>query len=239
MRASGPLAQSSDMTLTGVYYAVVTQNQDPLGQGRVKVRLPWLDNGEAEETEWAQLAAPMEGKHFGWYALPDLGDVVIVGFVHGDIKRPVVVGGCWSKADPPPEANDDGKNNFRGFTSRSGHRLIFDDGSNVKVVFADKSTNQMLGVGKFGGGGSGPNVCEVRKPRMAGSSGVSLVSSDGTLAVSCPKGKLTVKAGQNVKMNATTTVDVHAGSTLSLDGGVAKLTSGAVSNYAAPRVKIG
>ncbi len=238
MRGGGPRIPSGDMTLTGIYFAVVTQNQDPEKLERIKVRLPWLDSGEQDQTEWAQLATPMEGDKFGWYALPDIEDVVAVGFVAGDVKRPIILGGVWSKTDAPPESNEGGKNDFRGYTSRAGHRLIFDDSSSGKVVFADKTTKLMIGVGQMGSGGSGENMCAVHKPPMAGSQGVSIAATSGTFELTA-KGKLTIKAGQNVKINAKTTVNIKAGSSLKLSGANVKLTSSAVSNYAGSPTKIG
>ena len=82
MRPGGPRTLSSDGTLVGVYYAVVVQNKDEEKKlGRVKVKLPWLDNGDTDQTQWAQLATPMAGAEFGWYTLPDVGDVVAVVFL--------------------------------------------------------------------------------------------------------------------------------------------------------------
>ena len=57
-------------------------------------------------------------------------------------SQPVILGGVWSKPDFSPEPNEDGKNNFRGYRSRSGHRLILDDTDKTKVVFADKTTQE-------------------------------------------------------------------------------------------------
>ena len=47
--------------------------------------MPWLDRGDVDQTHWAQLLTPMEGKKFGWYTLPDIDDVVVVMFIAGDI----------------------------------------------------------------------------------------------------------------------------------------------------------
>ena len=77
----------------------------------------------------------------------------------------------WSKPDISPEPNEDGKNNFRGYRSRSGHRLILDDTGKTKVVVADKTDKNMIGIGKFDKDGAGPNVCAVYKPPMSGDDG--------------------------------------------------------------------
>jgi len=214
MRAGGPRTPTGDMTLCGVYYAVVTQNKDDeLNQARIKVRLPWLDKGDTDQTHWAQLATPMAGDKFGWYTLPDVGDVVAVMFLAGDIRHPVVLGGVWSKVDKPVEET----NKFRGYRSRSGHRLIFDESDNVKLVLADKTNKNVVALGSFQKGGDGPNATAPPKPGGAGDSGVTISAMDGDLKVNCPKGTLKV-TGTAVKLNAKTGVEIKSTGELTLEG---------------------
>ena len=192
MRAGGPKHDSLDHLQYGLYYGVVVQNKDPDNLGRIKVKLPWLDKGDEDQTHWAQIVTPMEGKKFGMYAIPDIDDAVVVMFIGGDSAQPVILGGIWSKPDFSPEPNEDGKNNFRGYRSRSGHRLILDDTAKTKVVFADKTGKNMIGIGNFAKDGAGPNVCAVYKPPMAGEVGVSFSSMEGTLEITCKNGALKV-----------------------------------------------
>ena len=238
MRAGGPRADTLPALYFGLHYGVVCQNKDPENLDRIKVRLPWLENGDTDQTHWAQLLTPMEGKKWGWYTLPDIEDVVVVMFIAGDIAQPVVVGGVWSKVDTSPEPNEDGANNFRGYRSRCGHRLVFDDTkSGTKLWFADKTTKQMVGMGKFAKDGAGPNVCAIWKPPMSGEFGVSISTMEGKLQITT-KEKLTIKA-DNIKINAKTTIDMKAGSDLKMEGSSsAKLTSSDNSNYDAPKLDI-
>jgi uncharacterized protein involved in type VI secretion and phage assembly len=240
MRAGGPRIESLDQVQYGLHYGVVCQNKDPDNLDRVKIRMPWLDFGDVDQTHWAQLMTPMEGKKFGWYTLPDIDDVVVVMFIGGDFSQPVIVGGVWSTPDFSPEPNEDGKNNFRGYRSRSGSRLILDDTAKTKVVFADKTGKNMVGVGNFAKDGAGPNICAIYKPPMSGAEGVSLSTMEGKLELTCKDGKLTVTAGGDIKINAKTTIDVKAGSDVTLEGSSAgKITSSSPSNYDAPKISIG
>jgi uncharacterized protein involved in type VI secretion and phage assembly len=238
MRSGGPKIPSGDMGMPDIYYGIVTQNKDPDKLERIKVRLPFLDQGETDQTEWAQLATPMEGNLFGWYSLPDIEDVVAVSFIAGDIKRPVIMGGVWSKKDAPPEGNEDGKNNFRGYCSRSGHRMILDDSDCVKVVFSDKTTDMMIGIGAFASAGTGVNKCEVRKPGGAGSEGISITSATGTLEVTA-KGTLIIKAGQNITISTTAKIGIKAGSNMQFQATSIQLSSSAPSNYKGSTTKVG
>jgi uncharacterized protein involved in type VI secretion and phage assembly len=239
VRSGGPRRDSLDAVQFGLQYGVVTQNKDPDNLDRIKVRFPWLDGGDVDQSHWAQLLTPMGGKKFGWYVLPDIDDVVVVMFIAGDQTQPVVIGGVWSKPDFSPETNEDGKNNFRGYRSRSGHRLILDDTAKTKVVVADKTAKNMLGIGNFDKDGAGPNVCAIYKPPMSGDTGVALSTMEGKLNITCKDGKLAIQA-ENIKINAKTTLELKAGGELSMKGSsAAKVTSSSPSNYDASKINIG
>ncbi len=239
MRPGGPRLDSLDHLQLGLHYGIVCQNKDPENLGRIKIRLPWLDKGDVDQTHWAQIITPMEGKKFGWYTLPDIDDVVVIMFIAGDTSQPVVLGGVWSTKDNSPEPNEDGKNNFRGYRSRSGHRLLFDDSAKTKVVLADKTAKNMIGIGNFAKEGAGPNVCAIYKPPMSGDTGVAFSSMEGTFEITCKNGAFKVTAKDSIKINAKTTIELKATGDLKLEGSsAAKVTSSDNSNYDGAKVDI-
>ena len=75
------MARAGRNRIYGVVAGVVTNNQDPDGLGRVKVRLPWLS--DSDETLWARVAAPMAGNGRGLYLLPEVYFEFLVEFVVG------------------------------------------------------------------------------------------------------------------------------------------------------------
>lgn len=111
--------------INGAVTGIVTNNRDPEGHGRIKIRFPWL--AEDSESDWVRVASFMAGSERGAFFLPEVGDEVLVVFEQGDINYPYVIGALWNSEDTPPETNEDGKNNIRKITSRSGHEIIFDD----------------------------------------------------------------------------------------------------------------
>jgi uncharacterized protein involved in type VI secretion and phage assembly len=48
------------------------------------------------------VAVPLGGNRTGLWALPEVGDQVLVGFEHGDLNAPVVIGTLWNGEAPPP-----------------------------------------------------------------------------------------------------------------------------------------
>ena len=87
-----------------VQLATVTSVNDPEGLNRVEIRL--LSHSESPQQEgvlWARVATPCAGGNKGAFFLPDVGDEVLVSFVNGDSRYPVVIGSLWNGTDAAPE----------------------------------------------------------------------------------------------------------------------------------------
>jgi uncharacterized protein involved in type VI secretion and phage assembly len=78
---------------------IVTDNSDPEKLGRVKVRYPLLN--DEVESGWARIAWGAAGKERGTVTLPHVGDEVAIGFEHGDVRRPVILGALFNGVDTP------------------------------------------------------------------------------------------------------------------------------------------
>ena len=235
---AGPASPFGTNDLGGVYFAIVTQNDDLDGPGgRVKVRYPWLPEGDRDQSHWAPIAVPMIGADFGTYTLPDVNDTVMVVFLAGDIHHPIIIGGGWSSQDPPPETNAEGGNNFRLIKSRAKHRLIFDDSGSTKVVLTDNGDRHMLDVGSHGKNGSSPNALDV--PALGSSQGVSAAAMSGSLNIWCPNGTLTVKA-KSVDVAGSQGADIKGGSDLSMKAtGGASISASGGAMFQGSTLKIG
>jgi phage protein D len=80
---------------------VVTNNNDPEQMGRVRVKYPSLS--DSEESAWAPVVTPSTGNARGFLMLPQPDEEVIVGFEHGDARRPIVIGSVFNGKDKPGE----------------------------------------------------------------------------------------------------------------------------------------
>jgi len=85
----------------GLVIGIVTNIQDPDKLGRVRVKFAQL--GDSIESNWARMALANAGKESGMAFLPQVGDEVVVGFEHGDTRRPVVLGALHNAIDAPHE----------------------------------------------------------------------------------------------------------------------------------------
>jgi uncharacterized protein involved in type VI secretion and phage assembly len=98
-------APPAPVALFGAQLAQVVDVQDPDGMGRVRVRLFNFDGvADQDAPIWARVAVPFAGDRRGAFFIPDVGDEVLVNFVNGDPRAPIVVGGLWNGRQSPPES---------------------------------------------------------------------------------------------------------------------------------------
>jgi uncharacterized protein involved in type VI secretion and phage assembly len=175
--------------IPGVVSAIVTNVKDDTKQGRVKVKVPRLD--DTFETDWLRVVQPGAGPGRGGLTLPEVEDEVLVAFEHGDMRRGYVIGGLYNGRDKPSSAvgNDavgsDGRVATRSFTSRKGHFFVLSDKDGDEYVeVATKDSAFSLKLAKDAQGGA------------------ILLSSDKLIAVDA-KGDVTVKAAGKIAVEAT------------------------------------
>jgi len=111
-------------SVQGLQTGIVTDLEDPAGEHRVKVCLPLVNS--AQEGLWMRIGTLDAGNGRGTFFRPEIGDEVIVGFLHNDPDHPVILGMLHSSALPPPftAANS---NPEKGYVSREGIKMIFHD----------------------------------------------------------------------------------------------------------------
>ena len=182
---------------------IVTDNQDPEGWGRVKVKFPTLT--EEHASNWARVVAIGAGNRRGFDCLPEINDEVLVAFEHGDIHRPYVIGGVWNGKDatPNPVTDDvaDGKVRLRTFKTRVGHKIQFveeDKGSSKKGAYIETAEGHKLRIN------DSQKFVEIEtkdghKLRLDDSNATISLSSKGNIDINA-NGIITIK-GSMIKLN--------------------------------------
>jgi hypothetical protein len=121
--------------------ATVISNTDPEGQGRVQVRFDWQTN---DTTHFIRMMSPDAGgtelvtQNRGYVAIPEVGDQVMVNFVHSHPDRPFVMGGMFHGAVGLGGGPD---NRVKSIQTRSGHKIIFTE--DESIIITDKSGNEI------------------------------------------------------------------------------------------------
>jgi len=116
----------------GLQVGVVTAiASDPDQEYRIRVKVPLA--GMDEQGVWARVATLDAGSQRGTFFRPEKDDEVVLGYFHGDPSQAVVLGMVHSSANAPPfDPTDD--NDQKGYVSRSGIALTFDDNKKSVVV---------------------------------------------------------------------------------------------------------
>lgn len=193
--ASGRMASGLGGLFFGVLPAIVIDNNDPQGQGRVLISLPSIpDIGSASYSVWARVATLFAGADKGSWFMPDKDDEVLVAFEQGDAAYPYVLGGLWNGADSPPQSMD-AQNNIKLFCSRNKVKVTLDDQSGQEKLILETPGGQSVTLK------DGPGAIEVKD---SNGNSVKLEASGITVEAAA---KVTVNAAQVAISAAMVTVD--------------------------------
>jgi phage protein D/phage baseplate assembly protein gpV len=197
---------------------VVTDVDDPDGHARVRVSFPWTGGSDAI---WARLATPYAGDGQGFFAVPDVDQEVVVGFVDGSADDPVVLGSLWSGAAAPPATPDD-ENTVRSLVTRSGHQLVFDDADQGSVKVTTNGGHELVmddgetSISLTASGGNKITLSDDGIELLAGKGDLTLSASSGEVKIS---GKsLSGKADSGATIESSSSLDIKASGTLGLRG---------------------
>jgi uncharacterized protein involved in type VI secretion and phage assembly len=194
---------------SGLVIGLVTNIQDPEALGRVRVKFPTL--GDSIEGIWARVALPGAGPDAGMSFVPQIDDEVVVGFEHGDTRRPVVLGALHNSVDKPHA-------NMRG--QQDGGSLVIYGRQDAEVNLQKQlviTAKDAMTV-KVEGGDSGQGDYKLEPANKLEVKAGSTITIEGT-------GEVTVKSSAGINVEATgplklkgATVDIEASATVNVKG---------------------
>ena len=243
--ASGGNGAAATLTaLThGLMIGLVTNNKDPDGLGRVRVKFPAESNDV--ESAWARMATFASGNAQGASFMPQIDTEVVVMFEGGDRRRPVVLGSLWNGKDKPPLGPDkflDGNKVVQWqMKTAGGQTLTFDETpgkENVTIILPDGNTKLVLNKEKVELWSNSKNL-EVKSGQA------SLLLENGK-DVTLQGMNVTIKATQAVKIEGLsveitgkTTAKLEGSATVEVKGGgSAKFSASGIAEVAGSLVKI-
>ena len=118
--------------LSAAHLARVTSVDDPQSLARVKVE-PYNFDSDRDVEIWARVAVPFAGGDRGAFFIPSVGDEVIIVFVNGDARAPIVVGSLWNGTDQPPETISDRVDRWT-ITGKAGTRIAIVEESDATAT---------------------------------------------------------------------------------------------------------
>ena len=100
--------------------AIVKDNNDPQGMGRVRVQFFWQKGDEL--SPWIRMIQPYAGNGKGFYFIPEVGEEVMVDFENGNAERPFVLGTHYNGA-----AKSGYKPTTKAIHTQSGTKIVLND----------------------------------------------------------------------------------------------------------------
>jgi uncharacterized protein involved in type VI secretion and phage assembly len=216
--ASGGAA--AEPRLPSVANALVTDVDDPLKQGRVKLRFPWLD--DTYVSDWTR-TVQLGGAGGGGVFPMDVGDEVLVAFDRGALDHPFVIGGLYNGRDAPTPVPDVPLHD--AVRHRASRHTVSDRDGNRVDLLSQRTGARAQGVRLASGDGrltvrldrtrTEITVDSAGDVRISGGRSVS-VEAGGDLTLSA-RAALTLKSGGPLTLSGNGAVNVRADGELTLN----------------------
>lgn len=113
-----------EVTAPGLLNAIVKDIWDEKHPGMVKVEY-LMGEKDKKTSDWVRVMTGYGGNGFGNYWLPEIGTEVLVGFIHGNMNMPVVLGCLWNGTDKLPQGIATEKNEIKTVMTKGGHKITF------------------------------------------------------------------------------------------------------------------
>lgn len=120
--------------------AVVTDNNDPLGLGRIKVQFDWQQRNNSV-SPWIRMVQPHSGGGKGFYFVPENGEEVLIAFESGNAEKPYAIGTNYNGNEA--SGYHSSGNDKKVIHTRSGTKVILNDAEG-SVFIEDPSGNTWL-----------------------------------------------------------------------------------------------
>jgi len=118
----------------GTHLAKVKQiNEDKEGQFRVLVELGAFQNDSNSNELWARIAFNYASDQAGFFFFPEIGDEVLLTFINGDPRFPVIIGSLYSSKLAPKFVPDE-ENSTKAIHSKSGIAIIFNEKDKIFTI---------------------------------------------------------------------------------------------------------
>ncbi len=129
--------------------AKVTDNEDPMDLGRIRVQFDWQAQLDSEmKTPWLRIAQPYAGGGKGFSFIPEIDEEVMIDFEGGNAERPYVKGTLYNgMGDPDPAwvPNGNSDNPIKAIRTRNGHTIeIHDEGNDGYIRIYDNQKNNYI-----------------------------------------------------------------------------------------------
>jgi len=144
----------SDLKYNGTYRGLVMNNDDPLKQGRVQVKIyPMFDGIDTEYIPWSVPAMSLfdgAGDGFSCLSVPKEGSFVFTFFENGDVYQPVYFAEAQTKTYGIPSESATNYPNRKVWKTENGIRIVIDDTEDSEFVLVEHPIGSYIKIDALG-----------------------------------------------------------------------------------------
>lgn len=203
-----------EITAPGLLNAVVKDIWDEQHKGMVKVEY-LMGEKNKKTSDWVRVMTGYGGNGFGSYWLPEIGTEVLVGFIHGNMNMPVVLGCLWNGKDKLPEGVASEKNETKAVITKGGNKITFTETEGKEKITVNT-----------------PKGLEILLDDEKESIHVQDKEKENSLTMNCKNGSISLKAKKDFTLSIGTKEVVKA------DADTVKVTSGTIQLDAQQTLKL-
>ncbi|MHC3471805.1 VgrG-related protein [Streptomyces sp. 7R007] len=192
--------------LPSVANALVTDVNDPLKQGRVKLQFPWLD--DTYVSDWTR-TVQLGGLGGGGIFPLDVNDEVLVAFDRGALDHPFVIGGLYNGRDKPTVVSDVPLHD--AVRKKASRHTVSDRDGNRMDLLSQKTGLRKQGVRLI----SGDKQLTINLDRTKTEI---VIDSKGSVTIKGSR-SVSVEAGTDLTLSARRALTIKSGGPLSIQGG--------------------
>jgi uncharacterized protein involved in type VI secretion and phage assembly len=199
-----------------VHLARVVDDKDRDGLDRVQIRLYAFDGVDGQDAAvWARVATSFAGNGYGALLIPKVDEEVLVVFIQGDPRFPVIVGALWNGRNSPPEdLGNNGVDRYVWVTPKGSRLELIEEASGQPKVHLTTPGGVELTLDDAGSKATLQNT----DSKVEISPGNITIESSGTVAIkgstmTVDAGSVTVNAGFS-RFNGTISCDTIIATTV-------------------------
>jgi len=197
-----------EMLGSALFLGQVASVQDPENRNRVQIRLFNTDAiADQDGPIWARVAVPFAGDNRGAFFIPDVGDEVVVAFLSGDPRAPIVLGSLWNGQDSAPETI--------GGSGQSVDRWSMTGKAGTRIAIVEQPASSATINLSTPGGLTGTFTDQDGSIQINNSSQTSIRIDSSGVTIDAPSGQVQITAASEVSVNAPTVSVSAAMSTFS------------------------
>ncbi|WP_129309014.1 VgrG-related protein [Streptomyces sp. L2] len=203
---SGGGGTGTGAKLPGVANALVTDVNDPLKQGRVRLKFPWLD--DTYVSDWTR-TVQMGGLGGGGVFPMDVNDEVLVAFDRGALDHPFVIGGLYNGKDRPTTVGDVPL--IDAVRKKAARHTVSDRDGNRMDLLSQKTALRKQGVRLV----TGDRQLTINMDRT---NTEITIDSKGSVSIKGSR-SVSVTAGADLSLTGGRSVNIKSGGAVSIEGG--------------------